>query len=344
MQTTHVTDEAIDRFRRQQLPPVDFIAFTDHIASCGECRDRTLARSRAGAGLAAVEDGLEDLVDHVPESEIHAYVDGSVDASRRQEIVRHLDACPACAAEIRDLQAFAAHSRGSTRSRTMMFGALAAAALVVLAVGAALVFRMTPSSVEEGGLTARQREIVREARATGQVALPPVMSELVEGGGPLMGGSGAAPFELLAPIGTAVLDDRPTFRWTPVQGTAQYAVTVFDPSTGETRTSPSLTATEWTPPFALTRGRVYLWQIAATIDGRELVVPPPTAPPARVLVLHASTAADLERLPPSPLVRGILYADAGLIDDAERELAAVPAEDADAELAAGLLKQLRDAR
>jgi anti-sigma factor RsiW len=334
------------RFRRRcrELHPADLVSFADHIDACDDCRHRLLQRGRARSEVATIDADLETLIDHIPEVEVQAYVDGRLDAARRQEIARHLDACPSCAAEIRDLQVVAADVRGRPRSRTAMFAALAAAAVLILIIGASLVSRMAPSRSEEAGLTARQRDVVRQARSTQRLSLPPVLAELAGTRGLLMGDSDPAPFGLLAPIGTAVLDNRPTFRWTAMQGAAQYAVTVLDSTTGEASTSPPLTTTEWTPPFALVRGRVYVWQVAATIDRREVVVPVPPAPPARVLVLDASTAAGLERLPLSPFVRGILYADAGLVDDAERELAAVPAGDPDANVAANLLMHLHEVR
>lgn len=341
---THVTDHDIDRFCSRELHPSALVVFTDHVGACDECRRRLLERGRRRSEVATIDDELEALIDHIPEDEIQAYVDRRLDASRRQEIARHLEACPSCAAEVRNLQAFAAHNPTIARSRMPVYLALAAAAAAILVIGTLLVSRRPPAETEEAGLTARQNEIVRRAVSSQRLPLPAMLSELTGVPGRLMGGADAPPFQLVAPTGTAVLDDRPTFSWTAMPGAAQYAVTVLDATTGESSTSPPLTTSTWTPTTSLARGRIYVWQVAATIEGREVIVPAPPAPPARILVLDASTASDLERLPLSALVRGILYANAGLVDDAERELAAVPAQDPDSGVAVSLLKQLRDAR
>src|ERR1700730_8042442 len=45
----HVTDVDIDRFCRQEMPATMMVAFTDHLADCGECRRRGEDRSDAAA-------------------------------------------------------------------------------------------------------------------------------------------------------------------------------------------------------------------------------------------------------------------------------------------------------
>jgi hypothetical protein len=69
------------------------------------------------------------------------------------------------------------------------------------------------------------------------------------------------------------------------------------------------------------------------------------SPPASLIIVAEASEADrLERLPASHLVRGVLYANAGLLDDAERELAALSAQNPNSEVADRLLKQIRGFR
>ena len=151
-------------------------------------------------------------------------------------------------------------------------------------------------------------------------------------------------FELIAPVGTAVVDDRPTLRWTAAAAAASYVVTIQDEVTGTTVDSRVLRGLEWTPELPLARGRTYVWQVAATFAGREVVTPAPPAPPAKLFVLSASDAERVGRLPGSPLVRGILSAELGLLDEAERELVAASAQQEHAALAERLVEQVRALR
>ena len=78
--------------------------------------------------------------------------------------------------------------------------------------------------------------------------------------------------------------------------------------------------------MALPRGRTYTWQVVAESAGRRLVAPAPPEPDVRFRVLDASRAEALSAARSrraSHLVLGVLYAEAGLIDDAHRELLAL---------------------
>src|SRR5689334_20656613 len=102
----HVSDAEIDLFRRRQLPARALVPFSDHLAGCAECRARVSAAGPEGsayttAAAAALnaELGLADDL-HVPESDIHAYVDGGLDPERRAWVASHIADCPACAEEV----------------------------------------------------------------------------------------------------------------------------------------------------------------------------------------------------------------------------------------------------
>jgi hypothetical protein len=74
-------------------------------------------------------------------------------------------------------------------------------------------------------------------------------------------------------------------------------------------------------PESLRAGIVYTWTVTALKNGREVVAP---APPARAefKVFEHSELAKLNRLlkrTRSNAARGVMYAEAGLLDDAEQE-------------------------
>jgi hypothetical protein len=318
-----------------------------------------------GAAQAALVHGLDDVADHLSESEVQAYVDRALGSDRREEIERHLDVCPSCAAEIRDLQAFVAANRRVHRARWPVYAGLAAAAALIFAVAIPSVLRRPDSARpvmvlddrsgplhvnERGavsgleGLNDPQTQLVGQTLIAGRLQLPSMLSELAGTRGTLLGDSDVVAFRLLAPVGTAVLDDRPTLRWTPLPGSTTYTVTVEDQTTGVASSSPPLQTTEWTVASPLERGHRYAWQVAATVRRTEIVAPRPPDPPAKFAVLDAATASSLARLPASHLARGILYAQAGALDDAERELDALSARNPGSALADALLKQVRSAR
>lgn len=130
---------------------------------------------------------------------------------------------------------------------------------------------------------------------------------------------------LIYPLGEVARSERPTFRWKSSEGVTNYKVAVFDDKLNEIAVSPPLTTTVWTPPERLERGKIYLWQITAERDGESIIVPAPPAPEARFKVLDRSTSDKLERLRTTNrddhLLLGTLYAEAGLLEDAESEFA-----------------------
>jgi hypothetical protein len=364
---THVTDAEIEQFHQRQLPPDVLLPLADHVADCDDCRRRIAERGDPATASASLREELGIGADeHVSELDLQALVDGGLDQGRREEIAAHLDRCPACAEDIRDLRAFVAESiRPAFLRWRWSLGALAAAAALVVGVAFGWLSRsdsprQIASFVDESGLVTldsrgslagvgalapSDREKVREAVEAGRLSLPSTLSELTGRGSTLMGTVDAPEFRLVAPLGTVVLDTRPMLRWTPVSGATSYVVTLQDQATGHAISSAPLARTEWVPDVPLTRGATYAWQVAGSVSGgTEIVVPRPPAPPARFRVLDSSAAGQLQGLPESHLVRGVLYANAGLVADAERELAALSAQNPNSEVADRLLTQIRGFR
>ncbi len=168
------------------------------------------------------------------------------------------------------------------------------------------------------------QQAVKTALTAQQVTAPPALAELIGKNGTLLGETreGVA-FPLNSPVGTMVLNDRPTFRWSPLDGATSYRVTVYDANFDAVATSQALTTITWTPPHALPRGAIYSWQVTALVNGQEIKSPRLPAPEAKFKVLAQAPVNELERIKKtagnSPLTLGVLYAQAGLLDEAERE-------------------------
>ncbi|HEV8482193.1 MAG TPA: hypothetical protein VGV87_01435 [Blastocatellia bacterium] len=163
---------------------------------------------------------------------------------------------------------------------------------------------------------------VREALQKERVNLPAAIAG--SHSGTLMGGE-YPEFKLLAPVGIVIETDRPTFRWSRLEGATGYTVTVYNSHLTRIATSDVVTANEWTATSALPRGGTCIWQVRAIKDGKEVVAPPPAGPKAKFRVLEQSKVDEIVRVKKdysnSHLVMGVVYAEAGLREEAKREFA-----------------------
>jgi hypothetical protein len=154
-------------------------------------------------------------------------------------------------------------------------------------------------------------------------------------------------FSVIEPVGVVLMSDRTTFRWSPMEGATGYVVEVYDSKFNLAATSPQLTNHSWAPP-ALSRGKVYSWQVKAIKDGQEFISPRPPAPQARFRVLDQAKANELSKARrayrSSHLTLGLLYAEAGLLKEAEQELRALQKANPDSEIARSLLGQVQALR
>jgi hypothetical protein len=198
-------------------------------------------------------------------------------------------------------------------------------------------------------LSQSHERLVKTVLAAGRVKTPPLLARLMTRRRTLMGaGRDADPYPLLSPVGTAVAGERPTFRWRALDRATSYVVSVYDTKMNEVVASHSLQEKEWTTTLPLRRGEIYTWQVRAARDGAEIKLPAPDLPDAKFMVIGTSTARELESARgvygSSPLALGILYANAGLLDEAGREIEAVVRANPQSRLAEQLLNSLRAIR
>jgi len=152
-------------------------------------------------------------------------------------------------------------------------------------------------------------------------------------------------FSLLAPVGTVLTSDRPAFRWSKFEGASGYVVEVYDDQFKLVMSSPEVTSVSWTATQSLPRGKVYSWQVKATKDGQEVTVPRPPAPQAKFRVMDQGRLKEIANAKraygSSHLTLALLYAEAGLVSEAEREVRTLQRANPQSEIVRKLLRQVR---
>ena len=150
-------------------------------------------------------------------------------------------------------------------------------------------------------------------------------------------------FAVVEPVGNVVLSNQPTFRWSTLEGATGYVVEVYDDQFKLVASSPELTNRSWST--SLGRGKVYSWQVKAIKDGQEVTSPRPPAPQAKFRVLDQAKANEIAKAKrayaSSHLTLGLLYADAGLLREAEQEFRLLRRANPDSEIARNLLRQIQ---
>lgn len=297
----HPNDQELERYAGGVLSAGDLLRVDDHLATCTSCR-------RRAAALAGVSRRLERVVSAITH-ELEAP-----------------EAAPSPALPMRAASVF-------TRRRT--WAALATAATLMIAADIVWGTRTrTPPTelsssqaarVPADQLLAAERAAVDAAVLSGQLNRAPVLAQLTSRAGVLMGSQPPPPaFGPTFPVGVVVDADQPTLEWSPSGEASAYRVSVFDERFNVVATSGWLNDTRWTPERPLARGNSYVWQITARIGDREVVAPAPPQPESRFKVTSVEQSAHLadlrKRAGDSHLALAVLLAEAGVLDEAEREL------------------------
>jgi hypothetical protein len=196
-------------------------------------------------------------------------------------------------------------------------------------------------------LPAGYQNLVKKALSTGKIERSSQLQGLTRPPSSLMGSNNPqSDFSVLEPLGTVLLNNQPTFRWSAMEGVAGYVVEVYDEKFTPVTSSPQLTDLTWTT--TLPRGHVYSWQVKAIKDAQEITSPRPPAPQAKFRVLDQAKANELANArrahPSSHLTLGLLYADAGLLREAEQEFRLLLKANPNSDLARNLLRQVQSLR
>jgi len=348
MQETHLSDRHLSGYHDGTLGPDELHWVASHLAECEACRQRWWGMDTAAA-VHALRTHFEQ---HLTYEQVVAWVEGE----RETSTVEHLQYCSNCRSEIEDLLSFQPLVRDpdtnpeTTQPKVVAmprrrWQPFAAAAVVIVAAGI-LWWRNSQPRIEIGAdgtaggpasaeepLRPDEQQLLQTVVAAREFPKAPVLEQLIRPRGVLLDGAGEpTTFALEGPVGTAVLDDRPEFAWTPVKSAAAYRVAVFDESFHPVAESGDVTVTRWRPERGLEPGKVYIWQVTAKVADGTVRAPLPPAPEARFQVAPAEISARIadasRRHPAQHLLLAALCAEAGALDDARRELDAASGSDA----------------
>ena len=202
------------------------------------------------------------------------------------------------------------------------------------------------AQLNDGEVPPAYQNLVKKALTSQRIERSSQLQGLTRQGSSLMGsGNQAREFSVLEPVGSVSLSDRPAFRWSAMEGATGYVVEVYDDQFKLAASSQQLTNRSWTIQQPLPRGKVYSWQVKAIKDGQEITSPRPPAPQAKFRVLNQSKANELARAKraysSSHLTLGLLYADAGLLKEAEQQFRLLLRSNPNSPLARTLLRQVQ---
>jgi len=189
------------------------------------------------------------------------------------------------------------------------------------------------------------QELLRKTLTSQRIERSSQLQGLTRPPSSLMGANEKGEFSVLAPAGVVLMSDRPAFRWSRLEGATGYLVEVYDEQFKRVVASPELTTLSWSSTQPLSRGQVYSWQVKAVKDGQEVTVPRPPAPQAKFRVIDQGSFNEISRAKraygSSHLTLALLYAKAGLLNEAEQELRLLQRANPQSEIVRKLLRQLR---
>jgi anti-sigma factor RsiW len=193
-------------------------------------------------------------------------------------------------------------------------------------------------------LPAAYQDRVKKALSSQRIERSSQFQGLARPSSTLMGSDNQSPqFSVIEPVGNVVLSNQPSFRWSALEGASRYVVEVYDQQFKLVASSPQLTGRSWATPLA--RGKVYSWQVKAIKDGQEVTSPRPPAPQAKFRVLDQAKANEIAKakrdFASSHLTLGLLYADAGLLKEAEQQFRLLRRANPNSDIARNLLRQIQ---
>ena len=373
MRAEHLTDTELAAYGKRALAPVDALEISDHLAGCDECRE--LAR-RAAVGAESDKDWevtyeelaalVDDELDPIEARALQTRISRLPAAQRELAdlvLFRKLmdagsteDVAPATPPRnvvpgffgrwALPLAAALAVSAGglwwSVHSRAQAFVRLRDH-------GQDVRFNQKGESRAWAKFSPSLRHALKDAVTHGKIEVPTAVIALAGRKGTLAGNASAEPvlFRVLAPIATAVRDGKPQFRWSRFPDADAYRIHVVSLSTGELMITETLRGDQatWTPSQSLADGQTYEWEIEA-LRGEQVIAkaPVPPQPEARFAVISTPQRDELAqvrgRSGGSHLALGVANAQAGLLDDAMSEFAALATENPDAPIPQKLCDEL----
>jgi hypothetical protein len=336
----HLSDTELRDFKTGALAPDDLLRADDHLSACDQCRARAVALL------------VGEPADHLSDDDLQLFVQGRLDPGAYDAARHHLANCSTCAGQAADLRAWI---QPTAAPRIQQRRLALAAAILAAAVIPTVIWQMrsgrqnTPPSLSGiEALAPAEQARVQAALSAGAASLPDFMADVKSSREVLMGepGNPGDTFNLVAPVATGTVSDRPRFEWQPLAGADGYIVTVFDERSSVVAQGAAVTETNWEPPTPLPRDRTFVWQVTAHRGSQSITAPAAPTPPARFHIIGESQAKVLGEVeaghPQSHLLAGILNMQAGVVDAAIRHLKEVKPDDPHAGFVRRSLQRLQE--
>jgi hypothetical protein len=367
----HPSLSQLDRYGSPSLTPEDRLELDDHLATCETCRERVVDPATLPSAVARLQRTLADSLaaPPLPEDQSAAPQPGGWPRSGppvRASWIPAWAAVAACVAAViagawlslrglppawwpvhRDATNVDASRPGHQRGEGPAPATQEPTRLSLIDQGGTLSVHADGRVEGLGRLPAAIEQRLRRV-ATGELRVPVLAPDVSIGRRGLRSGDEEQSLALLKPVSVAVESDRPAFRWSPLPGAATYTVLVYDGQGRPVTRSPALSGMGWTPPNPLPRGATYLWQVRAALkEGGTITSPAPPEGFAPFHVLDAASVQELveaRRAPPSHFRLGVVYAELGLLDEAQEELEALAKLNPQSGLVRQLLERVRLAR
>ncbi len=297
MNTKHLSIADLERVRGGAASAEETEAVGRHVAECGECAAAADKAFAVGDSVAAFQAAFD--VEDVPEREPRPL----------RPMVLWAGAAAAAAVAV----VFLVPRPGETGPPVRRAGP----PIVQPAPRASV----PPTTAIAVARPAEWDALIAETRRTGVLPFPAEIRELAAADS-FRGADEGVARDRVWPAATAVAEERPEFRW-PAREGARSVVTVTSAGKEVARSEP-LAGSRWRVPVPLVRGRMYRWQVSVQRGLETAVLPAPPAPPAIFRVLSAREHEALARARSEAggdhLLLGLLYARAGLVSQARREL------------------------
>ena len=368
----HLSEQQLKGYRDRTLELGELVAVDGHLGGCQPCRS-ALASLADGASSAAVISGVHQArFRHLSYEQMDDWVEDRLDQPGRELVMAHIGACPPCARQLMAYQEYApvmaapiqtgkyAATQPVPVKRSFWWFlkqpqyALGAAALITFFIITPLTRHSAPtqtgaiisptSTAVESTIPVESGPLIEAALSTTELdALP---DSLRVGAKEAISEGGARPASLkgLEPNGDAVLEypssevvteTQPELRWKAFGDS--YTVSISD-ARGLISRRGGLKETHWTTPSALTRDKVYTWEVEAGTQKYR----------GTFRVLGESQLQQLEKARAehggSHLVMGAVNTELGLLTPARAEFEAMAKDRNTAPQAAKLLARVEALR
>jgi len=273
MSPPHLTADQADRFHRADLDIEELTRIMQHLDACPQCRGQYLAEPVDTAAVRKMEADLLLMTwargEHLPDEQIIAFAEGSLDPEEQQEVSFHLERCASCRAQAERIRA--------------LHGLLMEQRESVVSPLSGVTVRDTSGSISLQGDRMRLEDArklrpmtsrwISRLLTEGSVAPSKALNGMLS---LLKGAATPAPalrsrsHSLVAPVNTVLRSSPPRFRWLPVSDAAEYSVVVMQVTRENSKliwkgNMGNRTEGSLPPEVALEPKQLYLWQVTATI-------------------------------------------------------------------------------